>query len=51
MSYTTIVRYTKPSIETPSHTPSAEYIALFDSYFNAGKIIQKPTEALSLIHI
>tara|TARA_B100001094_G_scaffold216973_1_gene211046 strand:+ start:1216 stop:1545 length:330 start_codon:yes stop_codon:yes gene_type:complete len=45
MSYTTIVRYTKPSIETPNHTPSAEYIALFDSYFNAGKVIQKPTEA------
>ena len=38
--------YTKPSAEVSLHTPSAEYTALIDTFFNAGKITQKPVESI-----
>ena len=42
MSYTTKVKYTRPNAETSLFTPSAEFTALIDTYFEAGKITQKP---------
>jgi len=42
MSYTSKVIYTRPSAEVSLFTPSAEFTTLIDTYFNAGKITQKP---------
>ena len=42
MSYKTTVTYTKPNAETALHTPAVELINLIDTYFDAGKITQKP---------
>ena len=42
MSYTSKVIYTRPSDEVSLFTPSAEFTTLIDTYFNAGKITQKP---------
>ena len=42
MSYTTTVTYTKPNAETALHTPAVEFTNLIDTYFDAGKITQKP---------
>ena len=44
MSYTHKVIYTKPNAEIADREPAAEFTNLIDSYFNAGKIIQKPTK-------
>ena len=44
MSYTHKVIYTKPNAEIADRVPAAEFTNLIDSYFNAGKIIQKPTK-------
>ena len=46
MSYKVRTIYTKPSAEVSLHTPSAEYTALIDTFFNAGKITQKPVESI-----
>ena len=46
MSYKVRTIYTKPSAEVSLHTPSAEYTALIDTFFNAGKITQKPVESV-----
>ena len=42
MSYKTTVTYTKPNAETALHTRAVELINLIDTYFDAGKITQKP---------
>jgi len=42
MSYTSKVIYTRPNAETSLFTPSAEFTALIDPYFDAGKITSKP---------
>lgn len=42
MSYTSKVIYTKPNAEVSLFTPAAEFTTLLDTYFNAGKITQKP---------
>ena len=42
MSYTTKVKYTRPNAEVSLHTPSADFTNLINSYFDAGKIEQKP---------
>ncbi|BCU95212.1 MAG: hypothetical protein CM15mV8_0560 [Caudoviricetes sp.] len=44
MSYTHKVIYTKPNAEILIE--HAEFTNLIDSYFNAGKIIQKPTKTV-----
>ena len=46
MSYKVRTIYTKPNAEVSLHTPSTEYTALIDTYFNAGKITQKPVESI-----
>ena len=46
MSYKVRTIYTKPSADVSLHTPSAEYTALIDTFFNAGKITQKPVETI-----
>ena len=46
MSYKVRTIYTKPSADVSLHTPSAEYTALIDTFFNAGKITQKPVESV-----
>ena len=45
MSYTSKVIYTRPSAEVSLFTPSAEFTTLIDTYFNAGKITQKPVKS------
>ena len=42
MSYTVIITYTKPNAEIALHTVASEYLNLVDTYFDAGKITQKP---------
>ena len=49
MSYKVRTIYTKPSAEVSLHTPSAEYTTLIDTYFNAGKITQKPVESIDVL--
>ena len=46
MSYKVRTIYTKPNAEVSLHTPSTEYTALIDTYFNAGKITEKPVESI-----
>ena len=53
MSYKTTVTYTKPNAETALHTPAVEFTNLIDTYFDAGKITQKPVlveDGLNLIY-
>lgn len=45
MSYKTKVIYTKPSAEVSNHTPAAEFTNLIDTYFNSGKILEKPVKS------
>ena len=45
MSYKTKVIYTKPSAEVPNHTPAPEFTNLIDTYFNSGKILEKPVKS------
>ena len=47
MSYKVRTIYTKPNAEVSLHTPSTEYTALIDTYFNAGKITEKPVESIN----
>jgi hypothetical protein len=42
MSYKSIITYTKPNAEIALHTVADEYLNLIDTYFDAGKITQKP---------
>jgi hypothetical protein len=42
MSYKTIISYTKPNAEIALHTPAVEFLNLIDTYFDAGKVTQKP---------
>ena len=52
MSYKVRTIYTRPNAEVSLHTPSTEYTALIDTYFNAGKITEKPVESIDgLTHI
>ena len=46
MSYKVRTIYTRPNAEVSLHTPSTEYTALIDTYFNAGKITEKPVESI-----
>ena len=46
MSFKVRIIYTKPNAEVSLHTPSTEYTALIDTFFNAGKITQKPVESI-----
>ena len=47
MSYKVRTIYTKPNAEVSLHAPSTEYTALIDTYFNAGKITEKPVESIN----
>jgi len=52
MSYTVRTIYTKPNVDVSLHTPPTEYTNQINSFFDAGKIIQKPTESIDgLTHI
>lgn len=42
MSYTTKVIYTRPNAGVSLHTPSTDFTNLINSYFDSGKIEQKP---------
>ena len=46
MSYKVRTIYTKPSAEVSLHTPPADYTNLINSYFEAGRITQKPVESI-----
>tara|TARA_A100001011_G_scaffold340004_2_gene371798 strand:+ start:7951 stop:8241 length:291 start_codon:yes stop_codon:yes gene_type:complete len=46
MSYTVRTVYTKPSAEVSLHTPPTEYTALINTFFDAGKVTQKPVESV-----
>ena len=46
MSYKVRTIYTRPNAEVSLHTPSTEYTAVIDTYFNAGKITEKPVESI-----
>lgn len=46
MSYIVRTIYTKPSAEVSLHTPSADYTNLINTFFDAGKITQKPVESV-----
>ena len=46
MSYKVKLKYTKPSAEVSLLSPSAELMNLINSYFDAGKITQKPVETI-----
>ena len=45
MRFKTKVIYTRPNAEVSLHTPAAEYTNLIDTYFNAGKILEKPVKS------
>lgn len=46
MSYKVKLKYTKPSAEVSLPSASSELINLINSYFDAGKITQKPVETI-----
>ena len=46
MSYKVKTIYTKPNAEVSLHTPPADYTNLINSYFDSGKITQKPVETI-----
>lgn len=46
MSYKVRTKYTKPNAEVSLHTPPADYTNLINSYFEAGRITQKPVETI-----
>ena len=46
MSYKVRTIYTRPSAEVSLHTPPADYTNLINTYFEAGKITQKPVESI-----
>ena len=46
MSYKVRSQYTKPNAEVSLHTPPAEYTNLINSYFESGRITQKPVETI-----
>ncbi len=46
MSYKVRTIYTKPNAEVSLHTPPADYTNLINTYFEAGRITQKPVESI-----
>ncbi len=42
MTHTNKIIYTRPSADISLHTPTEEYTAKVNEYFDSGKIVQKP---------